>query len=407
MCACQNGGRRINYVGTSPTPRAAFPIDGAECGADVGSGVDKAIAIASVEEKLNMNLLERSLSDLNWKIEEFPNLAHAFSLSEERVHRAREELKASISDSPKIDVIAFGSLARYEMTGESDLDYLVVVHGLDKTPGSSRRAIAAADDLRKKLGDGDKEIRRPGKTGVFGIMISAVDLVEVIGLESDTNHSHTRRILFLEESVSLYKPEKQERLLESILRRYTDAKPIGKTQVPRFLLNDLARYWRTLTVDYQAKTTDNNLSLRYLKLVVSRKFTYVASILPLLLFNFDEQVGKADPDGSRLISKLKDTFSKPPIIRFLESCKIILSVQGDDDLECHLYMVLKSMESFNGLLGSGAWRSAVEAEALSGNDAPRPEFDKGMHCGRDLQQSLEAIFFSELLLPLTKKYLVL
>lgn len=61
---------------------------------------------------------------------------------------------------------------------------------------------------------------RPGRRGLFGHIASAPGLTERIGLEQDTNVSTTRRLLVLEESVSVYRPDRRLELLRAILERY-------------------------------------------------------------------------------------------------------------------------------------------------------------------------------------------
>src|SRR5260370_24135902 len=82
--------------------------------------------------------------------------------------------------------------------------------------------------------------------------------VQKIGGREDTNENTTRRVLLLQESVPFGKPDAHERVLRLILSRYLkddrglrfDTLPL---KVPRFLLNDIVRYWRTVTVDFVEK----------------------------------------------------------------------------------------------------------------------------------------------------------
>ena len=53
-------------------------------------------------------------------------------------------------------------------------------------------------------------------------------------------------------------------------------------RVPRFLLNDFARYWRTVTVDFAYKRRDRygkGTALRTLKLRISRKLLFASGLL--------------------------------------------------------------------------------------------------------------------------------
>lgn len=90
-------------------------------------------------------------------------------------------------------------------------------------------------------------------------------------------------------------------MIRSILKRYlADYQPTGleKAGVPRFLLNDIVRYWRTIAVDYQAKRWDELFTsetlgddaegkkpkwgTRYVKLRSSRKLAYCGTLVAVL-----------------------------------------------------------------------------------------------------------------------------
>jgi predicted nucleotidyltransferase len=179
-----------------------------------------------------------------------PALRSAARLSQSLVEDARSFLQKEVRPSKHtpIDVLVFGSIARQEATHESDFDYLVVAHGLPKRVTLTRELLAAAEQTRERL-----DLKRPGAAGMFGRVIAAADLTERIGLEQDTNANHSHRILILEESVSVYQPRLRKTLIQAILARYLADYEQPKLGVPRFLLNDVLRYWRTLAVDYQAK----------------------------------------------------------------------------------------------------------------------------------------------------------
>ncbi|MEV7693272.1 DUF294 nucleotidyltransferase-like domain-containing protein [Microbacterium sp. NPDC089189] len=345
--------------------------------------------------------LTRALGEAGWDDVRLPNLEAAFELSEDCIQRARKHLATELDGlDDRLDVVAFGSLARREMTTASDLDWLVVVHALPEERSAVQAALSAADGLRAVLSEvGD--VRAPGSSGVFGQMVSAVELVEVIGLQADTNHSHTRRILLIEESVSLRDEAVHRQLLTTTFRRYLDAHPSARTGVPRFLLNDLLRYWRTVTVDYQAKSPARSMySLRYLKLIVSRKLTFAASVLPLLALAEEGKQLSVD----EFADLLYETYSRPALVRFVSAAA---SLGADHpELMTSAKQVLMIADQFNGLLGDQSWRDKIDEASRHDDAKEQDEFAAAHRLGRDLQGSLEEMFFAEPLLPLTRSLLV-
>jgi hypothetical protein len=183
-------------------------------------------------------------------------------------------------------------MARREMSGASDFDYLILAHGLVPDARKFRSYRAACVDWCQK-----RALAFPGQTGIFGRVVSATELVEQIGLEFDTNASLTRRILLLEEGVSVFQPDLHRQLIEVTIKRYLDGQSLDEHGVPRFLVNDITRYWRTIAVDYQAKVWQRldrtNWGLRYLKLRIPRKLTFVGSVIPLFLVSLREPRGVA------------------------------------------------------------------------------------------------------------------
>ena len=127
-------------------------------------------------------------------------LETASNFSRKLVDDSRQFLADKLSPDLPVDVVVFGSIAREEASTASDLDYLVITHGLLDDPGAGvQEVIEALEQLR----DDELGLEAPGGTGIFGKLVAAPDLVERVGLEDDTNPHHTRRILLLTESVSI------------------------------------------------------------------------------------------------------------------------------------------------------------------------------------------------------------
>ncbi|MGH9279298.1 MAG: nucleotidyltransferase domain-containing protein, partial [Acidimicrobiales bacterium] len=173
--------------------------------------------------------------------------------SERELSDFRRQLRLDDATFRQIGVVLTGSFARREVTDTSDCDFLVLVDGL-VPHGLITRAIQQVNDLAREKRYGDV-----GSQGVFGDFAIGTELMARIGLDADTNVNTTRRLLMLFESVSVFNDEVRERLIRQLLERYcTDYDPrssrsnIDRVNVPRFLLNDLVRYWRTMAVDFGA-----------------------------------------------------------------------------------------------------------------------------------------------------------
>jgi predicted nucleotidyltransferase len=185
-----------------------------------------------------------------------------------RTQASLQELSSIIEGKPGSDtsVIVHGSLAREECTNGSDLDWTLLVDGVaDASVQQMFLAIKNSlngEPIFKKLG-----LKPPGREGTFGALTFSQPMMHYIGGEEDSNSNTTRRVLLLLEALPIGErgmPLHRElgafdRVRQSILRRYLDedrgllrkSREDGKIRwVPLFLLNDFARYWRTMAVDF-------------------------------------------------------------------------------------------------------------------------------------------------------------
>lgn len=363
-----------------------------ECSSlEIGELVTLSLMPEDVRQRF-VGVVQRLGGDTN----DYANILDSYQVTESAVSNARTHLARAELDSC-VDVLGLGSMGRYEMSSESDLDYLIVCHADDEHDHAPD--IDQVDSLRFVVIEG-KELRPPGATGLFGASIRDEDLYAFIGLERDTNETHSRRALVLEESVSLHDPALHVELLRKMSVRYVDAIPLGRSRVPRFLLNDLARYWRQLAVDYQAKSeTGQPSNLRRLKLIGPRKFTYASSVLPLLALELREL------DKEDIVERVVEVFQVPPTLRFLDEVEYLGTVGATDLVEPAL-AALAAMDKFNGLLSDSEWRQRVQAAESRDEAEDLPEFRAGRDLARELQGHLDAVFFSPKLEQLTRKYLV-
>lgn len=260
--------------------------------------------------------------DINGAIEhlglagQLPALASAVDRSEDFIARMRSALhdwaETGGIDARGIDVVAFGSVARREYTLASDVDYLVLLTELPEDPAAPREILHHVKDLLDREAEAEgASSKDPGASQLFGVTVGTYDILNQVGLEGDTNTTHTRRMEILLESVSLFDEELHSRILETTLQRYLALSEAPQNRPPRFLINDVLRYWRQITVDYQAKAPtgrpERKAVLRYLKLITTRKNLFASSILPLIAPHDDVEMWT--------VAYLKDTFGLPPLAR--------------------------------------------------------------------------------------------
>lgn len=211
---------------------------------------------------------------------EIPHILQARRHSQESFTTISQALDGEdIPDS--ISVCVFGSWARHELTSESDHDWAILT--AQPTDEQDPEIFAAMRAASRHLGG---EGHAPGSQETFGVPFDVHTLAHNVGLEDDTNKNLTRRMLLLFESAAVTGPVHAPGR-EAILDRYMN-EGVKDFWPPRFLLNDLIRYWRTICVDFEGKhrdthDTDPKWVARNAKLKTSRKLLFAGGLIPILL----------------------------------------------------------------------------------------------------------------------------
>jgi hypothetical protein len=311
----------------------------------------------------------------------FPSLIQARVRTARRLSETQGGL-AGIEVDRDACVALFGSWGRRELTEGSDDDWAVLVNGAARAKVRPQLA-----EIRETFGTGARE---PGKQGIFGGTAFCDHLVEHIGLDADDNKNLTMRMLLLLESVAVVNESAHRACQERVLDGYLD-ESVKDYRPPRFFLNDLIRYWRTICVDFVGKEREGageKWALRNLKLGTSRKVLFAGGLLPIL---FCHRYRAAD-----IGPFLADVLSMPSIDRiawaFLDLGAADAGVRA-----------IGAYDRFLGMLSDSATRE--ELERLSRDEAPGSRaFQEGSRLGDELEQGLLALLFETRLEPLVREY---
>jgi predicted nucleotidyltransferase len=317
--------------------------------------------------------------------------------------RIRKALKSAHQQARFLDVdsclVLFGSFARYEIDKGSDLDWAILVDGVVNASHSEQtRATARALS--------DAEIVPPGTSGIFGGMVFSHDLVHFIGGTRDSNENLTRRVLMLLESrfVKGLPGSISERIWENvvknILKRYFEEdvhfRP-GQHRVPRFLLNDITRYWRTICVDYAAKHREQDgkkWALRNAKIRLSRKLLFAAGIA----FCFDCQLSPLANRGTRGVPSAQAfiqsalQFAKTPPLEYLAQF-VMAHIKNLEKRQRICRNIFGAYNRWLLLIGDGKVRRTL-ARLSHSEAATNLEFQKVRNIGSEFASGLRELFFN-------------
>lgn len=278
----------------------------------------------------------------------FENLSEA----RERTKAGLEERRARLGDlqhSAGASVVLMGSWGRAEVTAGSDDDFMVLIQGAE------RSGIEPSEEAVKGVLD-----CAPGNQGIFGDPVFSDNLAQNIGLDRDDNSNLTRRMLFLLESVPVTGDEVYEAVRDEVLSRYLN-ESIKAYRPPRFLLNDVVRYWRTICVD----------------------FAFAGGFLPVLeCYRTDE---------AEMRGFLERRLALPPTDRIAQS----FLDHGASDAGAR---TLGAYDEFVGRMNDEGFREALK-KVTRETSGSSPEFTEMQRIGHELEDGLLALLYETRHLP--------
>jgi len=308
--------------------------------------------------------------------------------------------------SEDTSLVVFGSLAREEWTSKSDLDWTYLIDG-----GANSDHLKISQEIQKHLKEAGYV--EPGPTGIFGNMAFSHDIIHQIGGQFDTNKNTTQRILLLLESSPIgRRTEAYERVIRAVINRYLeeDVHPLTRDcksyRVPRFLLNDIVRFWRTMAVDFASKQRDRageGWGLRNAKLRMSRKLIFASGLLVCFSATLDTDLNgqiSTDKDAIKLklVNHIRDRVRMTPLEILAKSIELygVPDTTGKQLFGAYAEFLdlLNDQESRNALKGLHASDSRTNAT-----------FRRVRDMSRVFENALDHIFFvNPRVAPLTRKY---
>ena len=336
----------------------------------------------------------------------WPAIAAAAEASAKRLEALTGGLSSYTTEDTSI--VVFGSLARGEVTSGSDLDWILLVDGF-----ADPEHMTAALAIDKYIDEA--EWKGPGAEATFGGLVSSHDLVHLIGGSDDTNANLTHRMLLLLESTAVGRSDARSRVVNNVLSRYI-LEDFGwmhsrnPSNVPRFLHNDIVRYWRTLAVDFAYKRRTRRgrgWGLRTAKLRLSRKLTYASGLI--MCFSCAER-SIPSPDGTPLSRELAARAVVSQLAEYvaLTPLEIVAGFfLGRQALHSAAVQLFSAYDAFLGMLNNDGDRERLDRLTQS-EIATDATYERVRGLGQSFQEALNKVFFNPIdapeLFELTKTY---
>ena len=209
-------------------------------------------------------------------------------------------------DINKLCFIAVGSIGRNEALNASDLDIIPIAKDTQTLNEYKKMDHDLREFLQKKL---DIHVSK-GLDLTKPDALSSLTDSESIGGKKDTSQHLTKRILILTEGRGITGGFPLKDIRQAILGAYgNEERSRGRHSLS--LCNDIARYYRTLCIEYKTKADhEEDWCTRNLKLRYSRKFWYFANIISIVALAEKHPTG-----GANYQNRFLEIFEKYPVER--------------------------------------------------------------------------------------------
>lgn len=204
--------------------------------------------------------------------------------SKDKIKQLKKDLKNEFPEDDAfykhVCVYTCGSLGRLEMTNKSDLDlFFIIMNGKSKKRHDNPSNLEKYRFFSKMhIVNKNQNFEDPSGQGKYWEFIHQNNLLDIGSRHEDFNNGFTARMLLILESKPIYNNRAYNTLIKKVVKRYfVDFEENKNNFYPLYLMNDILRYWYTLTLNYEygrdPGDSDQEKNWKRLKLKYARLIT--------------------------------------------------------------------------------------------------------------------------------------